>query len=98
MSKVRINEAEYDLENGKKGKLAVFLYAGDEDPKPILDNAICHYVDGSNYYEFIDAQLNNPWCRFVISNINDMKQYNFNDFMVKFTRREKIDKINEISK
>jgi len=45
MSKVRISEAEYNLENGEKGKLAIFMYGGSGDPRPILDNAISSYVD-----------------------------------------------------
>lgn len=57
---VRINEAEYYLENGKKGKLAVFIYGGNDDPKPILNYAIKIYVEDNNYYELIDSQLNCP--------------------------------------
>jgi len=93
--KVRINEAEYDLKNGEKGKLAVFLYAGDEDPRPILNNAVRNYVQDNDYYEFIDANLNCPWVRVVMSDINGMKQYTWNDFIVKFSRKKKLDKINE---
>ena len=29
MNDFRINEAEYDLANGEKGKVAVFFYTGD---------------------------------------------------------------------
>jgi len=95
---IRINESEYDLENGKKGKLAIFLYSGPSDPKPELDKAIRIYVDNNDYYEFVYAQLNCPWIRFVMSNINDMKQDTFDNFMIKFERKKKLDKINEISK
>ena len=70
-----ISEAEYDLKDGNKGKFAVFLYSGDEDPRPILDWAVENYTKGvENYYEFIDAHLDCPWLRMVMSNINDMEQ------------------------
>ena len=74
---MRINESEYDLANGEKGKIAVFLYNGDQDPKSILDYCVKKYVENNNHYELIDAQLNCPWVRVVLSNINDMKQCNF---------------------
>ena len=73
---LKINEAEYDLEDGRKGKLAVLIYAGDMDPRSVLDWAVKKYTEGSNgkYYELIDAELNCPWVRVILSNINDMKQ------------------------
>jgi len=89
---LRINEAEYDLKNGNKGKFAIFLYGGDEDPEPILDWAVKNYTEGSkNYYEFIDAQLNCPWMRMVMSNIEDMDQLTWSEII-----RDK--KINELLK
>lgn len=69
-----INEAEYALENGGKGKIAVFIYAGISDPKKVLDLAIHQYVGNNGYNELIDANLDNPWMRVVLSNINNMKQ------------------------
>jgi hypothetical protein len=89
---LRINEAEYDLENGNKGKVAVFLYGG-EDPKPILDYAVRIYVDGNQHYELIDAQLNCPCVRVVLSNIKDMKQENFTDYMKRKIRFRKLKEI-----
>ena len=93
---LRINEAEYDLKNGEKGKVAVFLYGGDEDPRPILDYAVRMYVDGNPHHELIDAQLNCPWCRVVLSNIKDMKQENFTDYMNRKIRFDKLKKLNDI--
>lgn len=54
---LKINEVEYELEEGRKGKLAVLIYAGDEDPKSILDWGVSKYTEGSNgeYYELIDV-------------------------------------------
>lgn len=72
-----INEALYDLPGGKKGKIAVFIYSGGADPKRILDLAITSYVGDNGYHELIDANLDNPWMKVVISNINDMDQHVF---------------------
>ena len=83
-----INEAEYDLEDGSKGKFAVLLYAGDEDPKFILDWAVSNYTEGVKGYKvLIDAQLNCPWMRVVVSNINDMEQISW-EAMDKIISRE----------
>lgn len=72
-----INEAEYDLPDNRKGKIAVFMYSGEGDPKKVLDNAIKEYVGHNNYVELIDAHLDNPWMRVIVSDINNMKQYAF---------------------
>lgn len=77
ISGVKINEAEYDLPTGEKGKLAVFIYSGGADPQKVLDFAVSEYVEKNGYYELIDAHLDNPWMRVVLSNINSMKQVEF---------------------
>ncbi len=69
-----INEAEYPLENGEKGKIAVFIYGGKSDPSKVLDLAVQQYVENNGYNELIDANLDNPWMRIVISDINSMHQ------------------------
>lgn len=68
-----INEAIYDLENGKKGKIAVLIYSGSGDPKPILDYAVNIYSNDL-FSEFIDANLDNPWMRVILSDVNEMNQ------------------------
>ncbi len=78
ISGLTINEAKYDLPGNKgKGKIAVFIYSGGADPKKVLDHAVSIYVKDSGYYELIDAHLDNPWMRVVISDINNMSQKNF---------------------
>ena len=71
---ITINEAEYDLPNNEKGKIAVFIYDGDGDPAKALERAIKIYVDGNHHYEFLDFQMDKPWMRVIISNINDMEE------------------------
>ncbi len=72
-----INESEYDLENNKRGKIAVFIYTGGADPSKILNYAVNEYVGNNDYHELIDSNLDNPWMRVIISDINDMKQEPF---------------------
>ncbi len=75
-----INEADYELDGNKgKGKIAVFMYSGALEPSKVLDFAIKKYVDGKSYHELIDAHLDNPWMRVIISDINNMAQKEFND-------------------
>ena len=72
-----INEAEYNLADGGKGKLAVFIYTGSADPKKVLDYAVSIYTHRQSYHEFIDANLDNPWTRVIISDVNAMRQKRF---------------------
>jgi len=78
LKNIIISKSEYDLENGGKGKIAVFIYTGASNPKPVLDYAIHLYVETNGYHQFIDANLDNPWTRVIMSDINGMKQDKFN--------------------
>lgn len=73
---VRINESEYDLERGK-GKVAVLMYTGSADPKAVLDEAVRIYTNQNSYHEFIDINMDNPWTRVIMSDINGMRQRDF---------------------
>ncbi len=74
MEKVRINYSKFDLKNGDKGVIAVLIYSGSGDPKIALDNAVSKLTDGVGYFELIDAHLDNPWTRVIMTDINDMNQ------------------------
>jgi len=72
-----INQAEYCLPSGKKGMIAVLIYSGESDPTKILDYAVSIYVQRNSFHELIDANLDNPWMRVIINDINDMSQEQF---------------------
>jgi hypothetical protein len=74
MDKVRINYSKFDMKNGGKGVIAVLMYSGSGDPKIALDNAVLKLTDGIGYFELIDAHLDNPWTRVLLTDINDMVQ------------------------
>lgn len=79
MDKVRINYSKFDLKEGRgKGVIAVLMYSGSGDPKVALDNAVRNITDGIGYFELIDAHLDNPWTRVIMTDINDMKQEDLN--------------------
>ena len=63
MKDVRINEATFPLANGGVGKLAVFIYGGNGDPRAHLYCAssinVLYGTLLSPTYSF--AQLNCPW-------------------------------------
>jgi hypothetical protein len=73
-----INETTFELNKNKKGKIAVFMYSGDSDPVKILDDAVRLYVGEVGYHELIDYNLENPWMRVVLSDINEIDQQIFN--------------------
>ena len=76
---LKINESEYDLPKNRKGKMAVLMYNGGADPKKVLDYAVSVYVQNDGYYELIDANLDNPWMRIILSDINSMEQEDFDE-------------------
>lgn len=77
LKKVIISESEYGLENGENAKIAVFIYTGSGSPEKVLDYAVHLYVEDNGYHQFIDAHLDNPWTRVIMSDINNMKQEEF---------------------
>lgn len=74
---VTICLSEYKLATAGVGKIAVFIYTGNENPKGILDSAVFEYVNGNGYHELIDANLDNPWMRVILTDINNMYQEDF---------------------
>jgi hypothetical protein len=90
MIDIRINESTFPLSNGSFGKLAIFIYTGNGDPKDHLEKAVKLYVGNSEipYHIFIDAHMNCPWMLTLISNINDIE-----DITEKWHRDEKINNI-----
>lgn len=78
MGQITIQESSIDLINERKGKIAVLMYVGEEDPVAILDKAVSQYVGHEGYSEFIDINMDNPWVRVVMSGINEMKQVPYN--------------------
>ena len=77
MGKVIFQESTINLTNNRKGKIAVFMFVGDDDPVAKLDWAVNEYVGHDGYMEFVDIKMDNPWTRVVISGINDMEQVEF---------------------
>lgn len=77
MGKIIFQESTINLVRGLKGKVAVFMYVGDDDPVAILDSAVSKYAGHDGYMEFIDINMDNPWARVVICGINDMEQEEF---------------------
>ena len=74
MDKIRINYSKFQLENGGHGVIAVLMYSGSGDPKIALDNAVHELTKDIGYFELIDAHLDNPWMRVIMTDINGMKQ------------------------
>ena len=74
MRQVKIQENIIQLEDGNKGKVAVFLYGGEGNPMVALDDAVKEYVGVEPSSQFIDINMDNPWVRVVITHINEMLQ------------------------
>lgn len=81
-----INEGVYKLANGANAKIAVFIYSGEGDPAKHLEQAVLHYVEHNGHHELIDANLDNPWMRVILSDINNMKQEPYDSDTHKLTK------------
>jgi hypothetical protein len=74
---VKIQESPIDLINGDKGKVAIFMYQGEDDPMDALDQAAHKYIENKSFMQFIDIEMDNPCVRVIVSGINKMKQETF---------------------
>jgi hypothetical protein len=71
-----INFRQTKTDNGRT-TTAIFIYTGPGDPVPPLKEAVALYVKHKGYHEFIDANMDNPWVRVVISGLNELDQTEF---------------------
>ena len=78
MKDIKLQESEFELADGGKGKIAMFMYTGKGDPVLALDEAVRLYVGLKGHMEFIDINMDNPWTRVIVSGVNKMKQMDFN--------------------
>jgi hypothetical protein len=78
VKEVKIQESPIDLINGDKGKVAIFMYQGEDDPMEALDKAVHQYVGKGYVTQFIDIDMDNPCVRVIVSGIDEMKQDDFN--------------------
>lgn len=75
MEDIKINYSTFPLKGTtQKGVIAVLMYSGSGDPKIALDDAVFKITEDIGYFELIDAHLNNPWTRVLVTNINDLTQ------------------------
>lgn len=73
MNKIEICQFELHHPYGRKDRIAILrcgIYV--ENPKAIMDVAVCKYVVNEPYNEFIEIHLDNPWIRVIIRGINEL--------------------------
>jgi hypothetical protein len=76
-SNIKINYSKYKLETGKEGIIMILMYSGLGDPKIALGEAINKITEDIGHFEFIDSHLDYPWVKVIMTNVNDMKQEDF---------------------
>lgn len=47
-------------------RVSILTYRGDGDPVRALDNKIREYTNGEEYWEFINANMSDPWTRIIV--------------------------------
>lgn len=70
---IKINRIEL---NGRADRpsLAVLMYLGNENPVEALDAAVKLYVEDKGFYEFVDANMDNPWTRVILKEIEGFEK------------------------
>jgi hypothetical protein len=68
-----------------------------DNPTQFINEITCKYWGDALANQFIDIKLNNPWTRVIISGIDKLLLENFDSFLLKRDRLEKLKKINEKS-
>jgi hypothetical protein len=77
MGQVKIHESSIDLTNGRKGKIAILIYEGIDDPVAKLNFVVSEYAGNIEHNQFIEITRDNLWVRVIISGINEL---NLDDF------------------
>jgi len=62
------------VENGTKKVFVTILVGGlgYNNPQSFMDGVVSEFVEERMYNEYIDANLDNPWLRIIIEDINDL--------------------------
>ncbi len=71
---------DYDLVIAKTHKIdtknvfITVLIGGlhSSNPQSYMDNVVSEFVEKRMYNEYVDANLDNPWLRIIIEDINDL--------------------------
>lgn len=62
------------IRNENKMAYMTILVGGltESNPKSYMDGVVLEFTNGRMYNEYVDANLDNPWLRIIIEDINDL--------------------------
>lgn len=62
------------VNNGNKSAFMTILVGGfdAQNPKSFMDGVVAEFVRDRMFNEYIDSNLDNPWLRIIIEDINDL--------------------------
>jgi hypothetical protein len=70
----RIFEKKIELASGRCLYLAILIGGfTSENPTQYMNNKVSKYIKGIGYNEYIDVNLDNPWVRVIITDLNNLK-------------------------
>lgn len=76
----RIFEYPIELKSGKKLYLAILIGGLTSDnPTQYMNDKVSEYIKGELYNEYIDVNLDNPWVRVIITDINNLTEQDFEE-------------------
>ena len=64
----------HKIDNSGKITYVTILVGGldKENPKNYMDLVVSEFVGNRMYNEYVDANLDNPWLRIIVEDINDL--------------------------
>jgi hypothetical protein len=73
MNLVSIAQFNLTHPNGRQDRLAILKCdEGSPNPKGVLEYAVNKYVVNEGFNEFVQIELDNPWMRLIIRDINEL--------------------------
>jgi len=84
----------FEQQLSEKCKFAIMVGGvSSNNPKKVIDNALAKYVVDTPHNQWVDIKLNNPWIRVITGDIGDLPFQNFETFLKRRERKEKLDNI-----
>lgn len=54
--------------------LKEFIFLGNENPTVVLNNFVSKELEKREYFEFVDHNMDNPWTRIIITDIESLEK------------------------
>lgn len=87
----------FEQQLGEKSKFAVIVGGLNSDnPFQEMNKTVVNYCGNTLACQFVEISLTNPWTRVIINGMDTLPFQNFESFLRKRERKEKLKQINKL--